>query len=186
MTRYDLLVFLHISFVTLWVGAGMYVQILGFRADRTRNEAAMRQIFDDLVALGTRFFMPVSLLVLVFGILLVADSDVWSFDMLWIDLGFVGFALTFVTGFFWIRPNSERVQSMIEQDGGMSPRAYAAARRLIVFSRLDYAVLYLVIADMVVKPTGDDTWTLVIMAAILVGASAFFFGRARALSRLAA
>jgi LPXTG-motif cell wall-anchored protein len=39
---------------------------------------------------------------------------------------------------------------------------------------------------MVFKPTGDDTWTLVIMAAILVGAAAFFLGRARALSRLAA
>jgi hypothetical protein len=183
MTRYDLLLFLHISFVTLWVGAGMLFHILGFRADRARNEAAMRQIFDDLVALSTTFFIPVSLLVLVFGILLVAESDVWTFDMLWIDLGFVGFALTFLTGFLWIKPQSERVQKMIVRDGGMSPAAYAAARRMIVFSRLDYVVLYLVIAVMVFKPTGDDTWTLVILALILVGSVLFFLGRARALSR---
>ena len=183
MARYDLLLFLHISLVTLWVGAGMLFHILGWRADRARDEAAMRQIFDDLVALGTRFFMPVSLLVLVFGILLVLDSDFWTFDMLWIVLGFVGFAITFLTGFLWIKPQSERIQRMIEQDGGMSPRAYASARRMIVFARLDYAVLYLVIADMVFKPTGDDTWTLVIFALILLGSAAFFLGRARALSR---
>ncbi len=71
--------------------------------------------------------------------------------MLWIVLGFVGFAITFLTGLFWIKPQSERMKKMIEQDGGMSPPAYAAARRMIVFSRLDYAVLYLVVADMVVQ-----------------------------------
>lgn len=146
----------------------------------------MRQIFDDLVALSKTLFIPSSLLVLVFGILLVADSDVWTFDMLWIDLGFVGFAITFLTGLLWIKPQSERIQAMIERDGGMSPKAYAAARRMIVFSRLDSVVLYLVVADMVFKPTGDDTWTLVIMAAVFVLAAAFFFGRARALSRQAA
>jgi hypothetical protein len=74
------------------------------------------------------------------------------------------------------------VKRMIERDGGMSPPAYAAARRMIVFSRLDYVVLYLVVADMVLKPTGEDTGTLVVMGIILVGATLFFFGRARALS----
>lgn len=183
MVRYELLLFFHISFAILWVGAGMLFHILGFRADRARSGAAMRQIFDDLVALSKTLFIPSSLLVLVFGILLVADSDVWTFDMLWIDLGFVGFAITFLTGFLWIKPQSERIQAMIERDGGMSPKAYAAARRMIVFSRLDYVVLYLVVADMVFKPTGDDTWTLAIFAVIFVLAVAFFFGRARALSR---
>ena len=114
MTRYDLLLFLHISFAIMWVGAGMLFHILGFRADRARNEGAMRQLFDDLVALANVFFIPSSLLVLVFGILLVADSDFYAFDQLWIVLGFVGFAITFLTGLLWIKPQSERVKKMIE------------------------------------------------------------------------
>jgi hypothetical protein len=182
MTRYELLLFLHISFAIMWIGAGILFHILGFRADRARDEAAMRKVFDDLVALSTTFFIPVSLLVLVFGILLVADSDFLAFDQLWIVLGLVGFAITFFTGLLWIKPQSERVKKLIDRDGGMSPAAFALARRMIVFSRLDYVVLYLVVADMVFKPTQDDTWTLVVMGVVLVLATAFFFGRARALS----
>ncbi len=182
MTRYELLLFLHISFAIMWIGAGMLFHILGFRADRAHDEAAMRKIFDDLVALANVFFIPSSLLVLVFGIALVAESDFLAFDELWIVVGFVGFAITFLTGLLWIKPQSERVKKMIDRDGGMSPVAYRAAQRMIVFSRLDYVVLYLVVFDMVVKPTKDDTWTLVVMGVILVLATAFFYGRARALS----
>jgi uncharacterized membrane protein len=182
MTRYELLLFLHISFAIMWIGAGMLFHILGFRADRAHDEGAMRKIFDDLVALANVFFIPSSLLVLVFGIALVAESDFLAFDELWIVLGFVGFAITFLTGLLWIKPQSERVKKMIDRDGGMSPVAYRAAQRMIVFSRLDYVVLYLVVFDMVVKPTKDDTWTLVVMGVILVLATAFFYGRARALS----
>jgi uncharacterized membrane protein len=182
MTRYELLLFLHISFAIMWIGAGMLFHILGFRADRAHDEAAMRKIFDDLVALANVFFIPSSLLVLVFGIALVAESDFLAFDELWIVVGFVGFAITFLTGLLWIKPQSERVKKMIDRDGGMSPVAYRAAQRMIVFSRLDYVVLYLVVFDMVVKPTKDDTWTLVAMGVILVLATAFFYGRARALS----
>ena len=34
--------------------------------------------------------------------------------------------------------------------------------------RIDYAVIGLVIADMTIKPTGDDVFTLLLMAAVLV------------------
>ena len=34
--------------------------------------------------------------------------------------------------------------------------------------RIDYTVIALVIADMVLKPTGDDVFTLLLMAAVLV------------------
>jgi LPXTG-motif cell wall-anchored protein len=33
---------------------------------------------------------------------------------------------------------------------------------------------------MTVKPTGDDTWTILVVAAILVAGSAVFLGKARA------
>jgi hypothetical protein len=42
-------------------------------------------------------FIPASLTVVVFGIALVIQSDAWTFDYLWIVLGLLGFATTFVT-----------------------------------------------------------------------------------------
>lgn len=95
MTRYELLLFLHVVFVIPWVGAGTLFHILGYRAERAGDDAAVERIFKDLAALGTTFFLPSSLLALVFGLLLLWDSEVWSFSQLWIVLGLAGFALTF-------------------------------------------------------------------------------------------
>jgi hypothetical protein len=45
------------------------------------------------------------------------------------------------------------------------------ARRLGVVSRVQLFALFLVVADMVLKPTSDDPWTVVVLAAILVAAA---------------
>ena len=182
VSRYELLVFFHIVFVILWVGAGSLLHILGLRAERADDDEAIEQIFKDTARLGTSFFLPSSLLVLVFGLLLVWDSDVWSFGYLWIDIGLVGFAITFLTGLLWIKPQSEKIAGMIERDGGMTPTSLVLARRMVVFGRLDYVVLYLVVADMVAKPTRDDVGLLVAGAVIVLAATAYFGARARSLA----
>ncbi len=46
--------------------------------------------------------------------------------------------------------------------------------------RIDYTVIALVIADMVLKPTGDDVFTLVLMAAVLVAVVALVLRSTRA------
>ena len=48
--------------------------------------------------LGPTYFVPASLAVFVFGVILVIQSDFYGFDQLWIVLGLVGYALTFLTG----------------------------------------------------------------------------------------
>jgi hypothetical protein len=50
-------------------------------------------------------------------------------------------------------------------------------------SRLDYVVLFLVIADMVVKPTGDDPAVLIAMALIAIAGVAYVVLRLRALDQ---
>jgi hypothetical protein len=48
----------------------------------------------------------------------------------------------------------------------MTPVSLADARRLLALARIDYVVLFLVIADMAMKPAGDDVGLLIGMAAI--------------------
>jgi hypothetical protein len=50
----------------------------------------------------------------------------------------------------------------------MSPGIASEMRSVLVFGRIDLVVLFLVVAVMVTKPTGDDTGLLLAMAAILV------------------
>ena len=40
--------------------------------------------------------------------------------------------------------------------------------------------MFAIVFAMTVKPTGDDTWTVILAAAILVVGSAFFLNKARA------
>jgi uncharacterized membrane protein len=147
-----------------------------------RDHAAIRKIFDELVALTNTLFIPSSLLVIAFGIWLTIEGP-WSFGDLWIVLGLVGFGLTFLTGVLWTGPQSKRARELMERDGGLSPEAEFVARRMTTFARLDMAVLFLVVLDMVVEPTGDDVGTLVLMAVVLAAAAAYFGWRASALHR---
>ena len=182
MTLYEFLLFVHISATVVWVGAGLCSLILAVGYDRDGDEPAIRRFLADQERLATRLFIPASLTVVIFGIALVIESDAWSFDYLWIVLGLVGFAATFVTGLFMIKPASERIGAAMEREGGrLTPRLRTDIRKLIVMARLDYVVLFLVIADMVLKPTGDDAAVLIVMALIALAGVAYIVMAQRAL-----
>jgi len=182
MTLYDFLLFIHISATVVWVGAGVCSMVLAIGYDSDGDEPAIRRFLADQDRLATRLFIPASLTVVILGIALVIESDAWSFDQLWIVLGLVGFAATFVTGLFMIKPASERVGAAMEREGGRLTAALRTdIRKLIVMARLDYVVLFLVIADMVVKPTADDVAVLIGMALILAAGIAYILSRLRAL-----
>src|SRR5215210_5986407 len=96
MTLYEFLLFVHISATVVWVGAGLCSLILAVGYDRDGDEPAIRRFLADQERLATRLFIPASLTVVIFGIALVIESDAWTFGYLWIVLGLVGFAATFV------------------------------------------------------------------------------------------
>jgi uncharacterized membrane protein len=182
MTLYEFLLFVHIAATVVWVGAGLCSLVLAIGYDRDGDEPAIRRFLADQERLATRLFIPASLTVLIFGIALVIESDAWTFDYLWIVLGLVGFAATFVTGLFMIKPASERIGAAMEREGGrLTPPLRTDIRKLIVMARLDYVVLFLVIGDMVIKPTGDDGAVLIVMALIAVAGVAYIVMGLRAL-----
>ncbi len=140
MTLYELLLFLHIAFAIVWIGSGFLFHVLGYRADRADDHAAIERLFRDQTALANMIFIPSSLLVLAFGIWLTIEGP-WSFGDLWIVLGLVGYGLTFLTGVLWIAPQSKRAAEMMARDGGLSSEPEFVARRMTTFARLDMAVL---------------------------------------------
>ena len=67
---------------------------------------------------------------------------------------------------------------LVAAEGPSSPVVQARIRRLIVLSRIDLVLLFLIVFDMVVKPSFSDGWTIVAalveagaLAAPLVGPS---------------
>ena len=182
MTWYELLLFIHVTASIVWIGAGFLSLVLATTYDRESDEAAIKRFLHDQEWLAMKLFVPASLIVVVMGIALVIEGDAWTFGYLWIVLGLLGYAATFTTGFFFIRPASERIGAEMEQQGGrLTPQLRTSIRKLIVIARVDYVTLALVVLDMVAKPTGDDTGVLIAMGLILVAGVCYIVASLRAI-----
>jgi uncharacterized membrane protein len=171
MTSYEFLLLGHIITVIVWLGAGFTMDLLFLRAERTGNPADFGKTGEFQEWLIPRLYIPFGVLALVFGVLLVFDGP-WSFGDLWILIGLFGWIAAWGVGFFVIRPQGEKMKEIVMQHGPTSPEARRQARLLSVVSRVQLLSLFLIVADMVLKPTSDDPWTLVVLAAILVAAAA--------------
>jgi uncharacterized membrane protein len=172
VTRYELVLYVHIVAAIVWLGAGTVVQYFAARAKGSDDPMEMHRVASDAEWLALRLFIPASLVVLVAGILLVADGP-WSFDQLWILLGLAGYAFSFLVGVLYLSPESGRIAKLIETHGPTDDAVLARLRRILAVSRFELAVLFTVVLDMVLKPTSGDTWFYVLAAAILlVGAAA--------------
>ncbi len=179
MSYYEVLLFLHIATAVIWLGSGFFLQMLVIRAEKTGDRLLTKQLSAHTGWLAQRIFIPSSLAVLVLGILLTIEGP-WSFDQLWIVLGLVGYAISFLVGILFIEPEGKRIHAAMEAHGPESPQAAFHVRRINVVSRMELVVLYLVIAVMALKPTGDDTGTLIVMAAVVLVTLALGVPRLRA------
>ncbi|MDX6473922.1 MAG: hypothetical protein QOK22_2738 [Gaiellaceae bacterium] len=150
MSRYEFLLFAHVVSVIVWLGAGTTFTLIAIFGDRE----LMQRLGPLGRRLGPRVFAPASAGTLVFGILLVLDGS-WTFDPLWIKLGFAGFATSFVVNVLVRAPIARRMGK-----GTLDPRR--GGRMLGELARFELTVLYLTVADMLASrppPTGGRWWS---------------------------
>jgi uncharacterized membrane protein len=150
VTTYTVLKFLHVVSVIAWVGGGVMVQTLGFRALGAEPERVVR-FAEDAAWAGNHFFMPASFATLIFGLGLVPAGH-YGWSDLWIILGLVGFALTAINGSAVLGRTSKKLHELAGQRGPNDPVVQYTARRLLRILRIDLVVLVLVVLDMVIKP----------------------------------
>jgi len=166
MTKYEAFLLIHVVSVIVWLGAGTTLALTALYAERRRDRVLLGRIPMLAQWLGPRVFGPAALLVLAMGFALVSEGS-WSYSMLWIQLGLTAFALTLITNFALRFPLLRRLEAA-GGPGAESAQALRATAGLLALARLDLTILYLTVADMVVKPTGDDTWVLVVGGLVLV------------------
>src|SRR4051812_43245071 len=93
---YDWLLAIHILMAITWVGGGITGQVLVSRM-RTSDPARMVRTAGDLEWIGTRIYLPSSLILLAAGIWMVFEAS-WGLTTPWVLIGLIGFAATVVTG----------------------------------------------------------------------------------------
>jgi uncharacterized membrane protein len=150
MSGYELIVFLHVLAAIVWVGAGVALQVLEVRAQRSGPER-MRFFGQEAEWLSTRLFMPASFAAVAFGIWAVAIGS-WKFSDAWITVGFAGFIATIVVGMGLIAPASKKLAQVVAERGPQDSEAQRLSRRMKLASRFNMLVLIAVVFDMVVKP----------------------------------
>ena len=170
MSYYEVLLFLHIGAAAIWLGAATFFFVLFQRAKQARDPVLAERLGAHVEWLAKRFFVPTSLAVLVLGILLTIEGP-WSFDQLWILLGLVGIATTFVLGVGVIEPTTKRMHAAIDAHGPEHPQVARYGRRLDALGVVDLALLASIVWVMVFKPSTDELGTLVIPALALAAAA---------------
>ncbi|MDP5084372.1 MAG: DUF2269 family protein [Yoonia sp.] len=166
MTSYDIAVTIHIVCVILWVGGGITLLLGAELARRRRGASGVLPIVDTVALLGPTFFVPLSLLTLLSGV-----AAAWvgpGFSHLWVLLGLIGFAATFLTGFVVIKPRAEEI-SVLMADADTQPAVLLQKSvDLMTIARFDYVVLVLVVLVMALKPTASDVAALTGLAVFAV------------------
>jgi len=148
---YELLLFLHVLTAVVWVGGGIALNFIGTRLIAAGTTAEIAGFARQLEWIGTRVFMPSSLVLLLAGIFMTIDA--WSFEELWIAIGIAGFLYSFINGAFFIGPLSGRTGKLLEARGADDPEVSANIKKLFFFGRIELFVLVIVVWAMTMKPT---------------------------------
>ena len=151
MSSYDAYLMLHITAALVWVGTAFAMVLLATRATMARDAERVTGFIRDGEWLGLRVFVPASLIVLVSAVLLVHEGR-WGYGQLWIRLGVVGFAASFLAGATFFGPGWGRIQRRADREGTAAPSVETALRRLLVGSWFDVGWLIAIVFVMTVKP----------------------------------
>jgi uncharacterized membrane protein len=177
MTWYEFLLFVHITAAVIWLGGAFTFQMYGAVVRRGGDPEEMARFAGRAGVLAERMFVPASLVVVLAGIGLMIDGS-WDWDQLWVIFALVTFAASFLTGLLVITPLAKRIPVA----GPTTPAGQALIKRLFTILRVDLVFMYAIVFAMVVKPTADDVWTIVVAAAVIVTLTVVFLAPLRSTS----
>jgi uncharacterized membrane protein len=148
---YDWLESVHVLMAVIWVGGAVAIQILAIRVNRSGNRAFAFELTKQIEFIGTRVFVPASLVLVGLGVWMVSIGP-WDFSMAWIDLAIAMFVFSFVSGAFYIGPQLKKLMGVVEREGVESPAVDSITGRIFLVSRVELVLLVLIVFDMVLKP----------------------------------
>lgn len=148
MTFRDILLVLHIAGAGTWLGANV-VQAVVPPALAGAGAGALAGWYRTTKKLSTRLYIPASLLILVTGVLLVLQSDAYSFASTFVTVGFGMIIVGAILGRFVFEPGGEAAGAAVDSGDGAAIRA--ASGRLAMFGTIDTLLLLFTITAMVLR-----------------------------------
>jgi uncharacterized membrane protein len=146
----DFLLVLHIAGAGTWFGANIVQAVVPSMATKQAGGVASGW-YRIAGRLSTVLYMPAAIVILLTGIFLVLQSEIYGFGSLFVSIGFVTIVIGALLGIFVFGPVSTRAADAI--DAGDDEGAKAATGRLSAFGLLDTLLVLTTIAVMVLKVT---------------------------------
>ena len=141
---------LHVLMAIIWIGGALMIQLFAFRVLKENDPGRMAAFTKDVEFIGMRTFVPSSLVLVVLGFVLMHEAHwAWTF---WVVFALAVWALSFVSGAFFLGPESGRISKLIEERGGVDAEVKRRIERILFHSRVEFALIALVAMDMVLKP----------------------------------
>jgi len=148
---FELLLFLHLLAVATWFGSGLAIVVMGVRALKT-GVGPFSTFAVNANAWTGRAHPAAGVVLLLTGMGMVAEADI-PISEPWIIIALAGLVVAMGIGGGLVGRTANDVSESIAAHGGALPDSERpTADRLLLYSRLELAVLVLVIADMVAKP----------------------------------
>lgn len=150
ITTYQAYLSIHILAAVIWVGGAFAVQLFAMRATRAGTNEQVVAITKDIEWMGTRVFVPASLILVVFGFLMISEADL-DYEF-WLVFPLVIWALSFLVGAGFLGPESGRISKAFAAEGPDSVEGHTRLKRIFLISRIELTFLILVVLDMALKP----------------------------------
>ena len=152
LSSYTVLLALHVLCAVLWVGGGAMLHGMGRLAEKSGDRNRMNQFAIDAAFIGPRFFAPLSVLLLVFGLLLVDKAGAEMSDP-WVSIGTIGWVISFLIGILFY-PRADRKREAIVAGQGIESEAFLASYHQVArVSMFEVTMLLLIVIDMAIKPS---------------------------------
>ena len=149
MSWYELLLSLHVLAIATWFGSGLAITAMAFQALKTGPESFGTVVL-PASKWASRAHPAAGVVLLLTGFGMVADADL-DFDA-WLILGLIGLVLTMGIGGALIGRTADGIVKRIESGAMTAEELTEGGQRLLLYTRIELAILVLLIVDMVAKP----------------------------------
>ncbi len=148
---YELVKYVHIVCAIVWVGGATYSQVLGVIVARSGDPTDIPKLARNLARIGTMVFLPASVLLFLAGLFMTVNR--WSFQQTWISIAMGLWLVSVIIGAMYVGPRLPRMAAAFDTDGPTSGAGLGILRRIILVSRAELAMLFVIVGLMVFKPT---------------------------------